>query len=336
MTVGTQPGTVTGATEAMNCQRAMRSAMANQLAVNEKVLIMGEDIADPPGGPLGTTKGLSLEFGAHRVRATPIAEQAIIGAAIGASMAGYRPIAEIMFCDFLAVCLDQIANHAAKLRYMSGGRTGVPITINTFVAGARFGAQHTQSLEGWLMHTPGIKVVMASNPYDAKGLLTSCILDDDPCVFIQSIPLLFAAKQDVPVDAYTVPLGQASIPRAGEDLSIVTYGSQVPIALGAAEALSAEGIEAEVVDLRSLVPLDVDTVLGSAAKTRRVIVTHTSTEFAGPGAELSSQIHEALYGDLAAPVARLGSPYAPMPFAPALPFLAGQDDLVKAARALCG
>jgi pyruvate/2-oxoglutarate/acetoin dehydrogenase E1 component len=320
----------------MNCQRAIRSAIENMLDADERVLVLGEDVADPPGGVIGTTKGLSTRFGTDRVRATPIAEQAIVGAAVGAALGGYRPIAEIMFCDFLAVCADQVMNHAAKLRYMSGGRTGVPITITTFVAGGRFGAQHTQSLEGWFMHMPGMKVVMPSNPYDAKGLLTSCIEDDDPCLFIQPLSLMFNVKQDVPVDAYRIPLGQAATCRRGDDLTIVTYGSLVPEALKAAETLAEAGVEAEVIDLRSLMPLDIETVLASAARTKRVLVAHTSTEFCGPGAEISSQIHEELFGELAAPVQRLGGPYSPMPFSPALPFYPEAADIAAAARRLAG
>ncbi|MGW4339766.1 alpha-ketoacid dehydrogenase subunit beta [Rhodococcus koreensis] len=320
--------------EVMNCQRAIREAMTEQLEADDRVLVLGEDVADPPGGVIGTTKGLSTRFGTARVRATPIAEQAIVGAAIGASLAGYRPIAEIMFCDFLAVAADQVGNHAAKLRYMSGGQTPVPITITTFVAGGRFGAQHTQSLEAWFMQTPGVKVVMPSNPYDAKGLLSSCIQDDDPCLFIQPLALMFNLKQHVPVAPYTVPIGVASVRREGRDVTIVAHGSQVPAALEAAEILATEGVDAEVIDLRSLVPLDIDTVLASAAKTGRVIVTHTATEFCGPGAEISSQVHEALFDELKAPVMRLGGPYAPMPFAPELSFHPVAADLVTAAHGL--
>lgn len=321
-------------TELMNCQRAIRSALENMLELDAQVLVLGEDVADPPGGVIGTTKGLSTKFGAHRVRATPISEQAIVGAAIGAALGGYRPVAEIMFCDFLAVCADQLANHAAKLRYMSGGRTGVPITITTFVAGGRFGAQHTQSMEAWFLHMPGLKVAYPSNPYDAKGLLTSCIQDDDPCLFIQPLDLMFSVKQQVPSGSFTVPLGQASVPRTGDDLTIITYGSLVPTALEAASTLAEQGVEAEVIDLRSLMPLDFDTVLASAAKTRRALVAHTATEFCGPGAEISSLIHEELYRQLAAPVMRVGGPYTPMPFSPHLPFLPETGDLVKAAQTL--
>ncbi len=323
-----------GTTEVMNCQRAIRSALEDQLATDDRVLVLGEDVADPPGGVIGTTKGLSTRFGTHRVRATPIAEQAIVGAAIGASLAGYRPVAEIMFCDFLAVTADQIGNHAAKLRYMSGGQTPVPITITTFVAGGRFGAQHTQSLEAWFMQMPGIKVVMPSNPYDAKGLLSACIQDDDPCLFIQPLSLMFNVKQDVPAEPYLIPLGVASVPRQGKDVTIIAHGSQVPAALEAAEQLAPEGVDVEVVDLRTLVPLDIDTVLSSAAKTGRVIVTHSATEFCGPGAEISSQIHEALFHQLKAPVTRIGGPYAPMPFAPEVEYHPVAADLVDAARTL--
>ena len=336
MTVQVESDQSAVAVQQMNCQRAIRSALDNQLEADGRVLVLGEDVADPPGGVIGTTKGLSTKFGADRVRATPIAEQAIVGAAIGASLVGYRPVAEIMFCDFLAVCADQVANHAAKLRYMSGGETSVPITITTFVAGGRFGAQHTQSLEGWFMQIPGIKIVMPSNPYDAKGLLISCIRDDDPCLFIQPLSLMFTGKQDVPVNPYTVPLGVAAVPREGTDLSIITYGYLVPEALKAADTLAADGISVEVVDLRSLVPLDIDTVLRSVGKTRRAIVTHGTTEFAGPGAELSAQIHEALFDRLTAPVMRVGGPYAPMPFSLDLPFLPAGEDLVRAARKLVG
>jgi pyruvate/2-oxoglutarate/acetoin dehydrogenase E1 component len=336
MTVQVESDQSAGVVQQMNCQRAIRSALDNQLEADGRVLVLGEDVADPPGGVIGTTKGLSTKFGADRVRATPIAEQAIVGAAIGASLVGYRPVAEIMFCDFLAVCADQVANHAAKLRYMSGGQTSVPITITTFVAGGRFGAQHTQSLEGWFMQIPGIKIVVPSNPYDAKGLLISCIRDDDPCLFIQPLSLMFTSKQDVPVNAYTVPLGVAAVPREGSDLSIITYGYLVPEALKAADTLAADGISVEVVDLRSLVPLDIDTVLRSVGKTRRAIVTHGTTEFAGPGAELSAQIHEALFDKLAAPVMRVGGPYAPMPFSLDLPFLPADEDLVRAARKMVG
>ncbi|WP_067674534.1 alpha-ketoacid dehydrogenase subunit beta [Nocardia miyunensis] len=336
MTVNELVTPIAVATEEMNCQRAVRSAMALALAAEPRVLVLGEDVADPPGGVIGTTKGLSTEFGPHRVRATPIAEQAIIGAAIGASLAGYRPIAEIMFCDFLAVCADQIANHAAKLRYMSGGETPVPITITTFVAGGRFGAQHTQSLEAWFMHTPGMKVVMPSNPADAKGLLASCIADDDPCLFVQPLALMFAPKQQVPVGDHFVPLGKASVIRPGSDVTIVAYGVQVPQAVAAAEELQAEGINAEVIDLRSLVPLDMPTVLASVARTRRVVITHGATQFCGPGAEIATQIYDELFGELAAPIARVAAPYAPMPFAPDMSYLPMGADIAASARKLFG
>jgi pyruvate/2-oxoglutarate/acetoin dehydrogenase E1 component len=318
----------------MTCQQAINSALDGEMRLDDSVIIIGEDIADPPGGVIGTTKGLSTTYGTDRVLATPIAEQAIIGAAIGASLGGYRPVAEIMFFDFLAVCADQFANHAAKLRYMSGGRTGVPITVMTVVAAGRFGAQHTSSIESWFMHVPGLKVVMPSSPWDTKGLLTSCIRDDDPCLFVQPLAMMFAPKQEIPVEPYTVPIGVASVLREGGDVTIVTYGSQVPGAMAAASTLADDGIDVEVIDLRTLLPLDMETVVRSARKTRRVIVAHNATEFLGPGAEISSQLHEQLWGELAAPVERLGGPFCPIPFSPDLNVFPSDSDLVRAARRL--
>jgi pyruvate/2-oxoglutarate/acetoin dehydrogenase E1 component len=294
---------------------AINAALDEAMAEDDHVILLGEDIADPAGGVMKATAGLSTKYGTHRVRATPIAEQAIVGAAIGASLAGYRPVAEIMLMDFFAVCMDQVANHAAKLRYMSGGRTNVPITIRTVAGGGRqFGAQHSQSLEGWMMHTPGLKVVVPSTPRDAKGLLRTCIADDDPCIFMESMALLYVPGP-VPTTAYTVPLGGADVRREGSDVSVVTWGRMVPEAVAAAETLAEDGTSVEVVDLRSLVPLDRDTVLSSVAKTRRAVVVHAAPQFAGPGAELAALIHHELWGELAAPVERLGAAYAPVPYA---------------------
>jgi pyruvate/2-oxoglutarate/acetoin dehydrogenase E1 component len=265
------------------------------------------------------TAGLSTKYGLDRVRPTPISEQAIVGAAIGASLAGMRPVAEIMINDFLAVCMDQVANHAAKLRYMSGGRTNVPITIRTLTAGnvGSFGAQHSQSLEAWLTHIPGLKVVFASTPADAKGLLTTCIEDDDPCVFFESMRLYFTPGQ-VPMGRHTIPLGLADVKREGSDLTILSYGWALAEALAAAEQLAEDGVSAEVVDLRSLVPLDRQTILNSVAKTRRALVTHSAVQFCGFGAELAALINSELHGDLAAPVARVGAKYSPIAFAQSL------------------
>jgi pyruvate/2-oxoglutarate/acetoin dehydrogenase E1 component len=294
---------------------AVKSALDIALGTDERVILLGEDIADPAGGVFKVTKGLSTKYGTDRVRATPIAEQAIIGAAIGAALGGLRPVAEIMFFDFVTVCMDQLVNHAAKLRYMSGGATPVPITVRTTIGSSRFGAQHAQELEAWFMHTPGLKVVMPSSPADAKALLLSCIFDPDPCLFIEHSALLFSPKEMVPTADVRIPLGQAAVKREGSDITVVTYGSQVREVLKASEQLTVEGIELEVIDLRSLVPLDMATVLHSVRKTRRAMVVHAATKFCGPGAEVASLITEELFMDLQGPVLRLGAGNTPIPFA---------------------
>jgi len=313
MTQTADPNIVTPSTPKLSLVAAVKQALDDALAADDKVILLGEDIADPAGGVMTATRGLSTKYGTKRVRATPIAEQGFVGAAIGAAMAGYRPVAEVMLMDFLAVCLDQVVNHAAKLRYMSGGRTNVPITIRTVAGGGgQFGAQHSQSLEAWLMHAPGLKVVVPSTPADAYGLLTSCIFDDDPCVFIEPIRLLFATG---PAGTVPIPLGKADVKRQGTDISLITWGWQVPEALAAAEALATEGTSVEVLDLRSLVPLDRDAVLSSVAKTGRALVVHAATQFSGPGAEIAAMIQHELWGQLTGPVERLGARYAPTPFA---------------------
>lgn len=294
---------------------AVNQALDYCMANDDKVILMGEDVADPAGGVIKATKGLSTKYGTHRVRATPIAETGFVGAAIGASLAGYRPVAEVMIMDFFAVCMDQVANHAAKLRYMTGGRTNVPITLRTLAGGGGgFGAQHSQSLEGWMMHIPGLKVVVPSTPADARGLLISSILDDDPVVFMETMRLAFTSGP-APVEISSIPLGQADVKREGTDVSILTWGWEVPESLAAAETLAGEGISVEVVDLRSLVPLDREAMFASVAKTKRALVAHSSVQFAGPGAEIASMIQKELWGTLAGPVERLGARYTPVPFA---------------------
>ena len=296
----------------ISMSRAINQALDQALAADPAVIILGEDVADPAGGALKLTRGLSTRYGATRVRDTPISETAIVGAAIGAALDGLRPVAEIMFMDFLMVCMDQVANHAAKLRYMSGGRTGVPLTIRTVVAAGRsFGAQHSQSLEAWLMHTPGINVVCPSTPADAKGLLTACIEDDDPCVFIETLALL-GVRGEVPDGRHVVPLGSATVRRPGSDATVISWGLTVT------SALDAIGGEVEVVDLRSLAPLDRDAILDSVSRTRRAVVAHAAVGVAGPGAEIASVITSELWGTLARPVTRLGAAPAPVPFAPEL------------------
>ncbi|MGH3633070.1 MAG: alpha-ketoacid dehydrogenase subunit beta [Mycobacterium sp.] len=335
MSTMTETSTTAGDTAQMTMAVAMNSALDLALAGDERVILLGEDIADPAGGVFKVTKGLSTKYGTERVRATPIAETAIVGAAVGAALAGYRPVAEVMFMDFLTECLDQIANHAAKLRYMSGGGSTVPVTIRSCVGEQRFGAQHTQTLESWFMHTPGIKVVMHATPYDAKGLLATCIADDDPCLYIENVRLAYTQKQEIPVGEYRIPLGSADIKRSGRDVSVISYGPAVHTALAAADELAGEGVEVEVADLRSLVPLDMDTVLESVARTRRAVVLHDAHTFCGPGAEIAAQLGDRLFGQLAAPVKRLGAGYSPAPYAPSgLGFLPTADELTALIRDL--
>jgi 2-oxoisovalerate dehydrogenase E1 component len=309
-------GDLSGERKTMSMVEAIRDAQHIAMTNNPEVFILGEDVGDPPGGVFGTNKGLQNEFGPNRVRPTPIAEQAIIGAALGASIAGMRPIAEIMFTDFFGVCLDQIANHAAKQRYMSGSATHAPMTIRVQTGGGvgGFGAQHSQSTEAWLLHTPGIKVVYPSNPLDAKGLLLSAIDDPDPVVMLESMKLLFTQKAEVPLGDYRIPLGVASTKREGTDISLISYGWQVQQCLEAAEVLAKEGVSAEVIDLRSLVPIDYSRILDSVKKTGRALVVHAAVEFCGLGAEICSTINEELWGTLKSPAIRFGAEYAPMAY----------------------
>lgn len=315
--------------------QALGSALDDALSRDPSVILLGEDIADPSGGVFKVSAGLSTKYGADRVRATPISEQAIVGAAVGAAIAGMKPVAEIMLMDFLAVCLDQVSNHAAKLRYMSGGQTTVPLTIRCAAgAGMQFGAQHSEMLEAWLTHVPGLKVVVPSNPADAKGLLTAAIFDPDPVVVVEQSLLYFAPPQPVPVGHHVVPLGSAATVRPGGDVTLISYGRQVHTALAAAEQLAQESIDAEVIDLRSLVPLDERTVLESVARTRHAVVIHEAVRRGGYGAELAALITENLFDELGAPVARVAGPDTPVPFAKVLEdaFVPGEGAIVAAAK----
>jgi acetoin:2,6-dichlorophenolindophenol oxidoreductase subunit beta len=314
---------------------ALNEALADALERDPKVLVFGEDVVDNPhGGVFGVTNGLSTKYG-NRVRSTPISEQAILGAGIGAAIAGMRPVAEIMLFNFMTVAMDMLTNHAAKLRYMSGGQTGVPLTVRTAAgAGKGFGAQHSEMLESWLTHIPGLKVVVPSTPADAKGLLTACIFDDDPCVVIEQHHLYFSSKGEVPVGHHVVPLGKADIKRPGSDVTVVTYGRQVHDALLAAAVLAEEGVSVEVLDLRSLTPLDYRAVLDSVARTRRVVVAHEAVRRGGLGAEIAAMINEELFGELDAPVIRVGAPFVPIPYAANLEslYLPGPAEIEKGIR----
>ncbi|WP_226631899.1 alpha-ketoacid dehydrogenase subunit beta [Novosphingobium profundi] len=326
-------------TSKMNSLQAVNAALHQAMAADDKVLVLGEDIADPEGGGVtGATAGLSTKFGGERVRSTPISEQAIIGAAIGAALAGYKPVAEIMLMNFTTVAMDMIFNHAAKLRFMSGGQTSVPITIRTLTgAGWQTAGQHADHLEGWYAHAAGIKVVAPSNPVDYKGLLLSCIEDPDPCIFIESAGSLFVPAE-VPDDQGPIPLGKARVVQEGSDLTIVTWSSQTVRAQMALPALAEAGLSVELIDLRTISPWDRETVLASVRKTGRLLVAHEAVRDFGPGAEIAATVSEELFGDLKAPVRRLGAPKCPVPFAKVLEdaYIVQPDQMVAAAQALMG
>jgi pyruvate dehydrogenase E1 component beta subunit len=299
----------------INFSQAVNMAIDEAMALDPSVIMLGEDVADREGGGVfKTSAGLSTKYG-DRVRSTPIAEQAIMGAAVGAAVAGMRPIAEIMLMNFITVAMDQLVNHAAKLRFMSGGQTSVPLTVVTVTgAGAGTGGQHADMYEAWLAHVPGLKVATASNPADAKGLLLSCILDDDPCVFISNSPTLWTTGP-APEPGYRVPLGKANVVREGSDVTLIGYGRAIMDALPVAAKLADQGISVEVVDLRTIMPMDIDTMVRSAAKTRRVVVVHEAVKSFGVGAEIAARLQEKLFGQLLAPIQRIGAAHTPVPFA---------------------
>lgn len=294
---------------------AINRALADAMEADGTVLLLGEDVADPEdGGIVGVTKGLSSRFGEQRVRSTPIAEQAIIGAAIGVSLAGYKPVAEIMLMNFTTVAMDMIVNHAAKLRYMSGGQTNVPIVIRTMTGtGFASGGQHSDYLEAWFAHTAGLKVVAPSNPADAYGLMRAAIDDADPVLFIENLPSYWQSG-DAPETGAVVPIGKATIVREGSDVTIVTYSRIVNEAVSAAQQIEAAGFSAEIIDLRTIAPWDRQTVFASVAKTGRCVITHEAVTEFGVGAEIAATLQSEFFGKLKAPVDRVGAPFAPVPF----------------------
>lgn len=317
---------------------ALNWAMDDALSQDEAVLIFGEEVADPEGGGImKATNGLSTKYG-DRVRSTPISEMAFMGAAVGSAISGYRPVVEIMLMNFLSVCMDQVTNHAAKLRFMSGGQTHVPLTIRTMTGcGYGVGGQHSDYLEAWFCHTPGMKVVIPSNPADAYGLLLSSIFDEDPVLFVENTGW-YGIKGPAPERGQRIPLGKAQIVREGNDVSIIGYGRAMFDAPPVAEKLAEDGIEAEIIDLRTVAPLDMDTILTSVAKTGRAVIVHEAVRSFGVGAEISSRIHEALFSELKAPVQRVGSKDCPVPFSNALEsaFVYSQDELADTVRGTMG
>ena len=316
-------------------REAVSTALREALSEDPRVFVAGEDIG-PYGGAYAVTKGLTEEFGPERVRDSPLSESVIVGGGVGAAMAGLRPIVEIMTINFTLLAMDQIVNHAAKMRYMSGGQLSVPLIIRTVTGGgAQVAATHSQSFEGWYASVPGLKVVTPSTPYDVLGLFRSCREEEDPVMFVEHI-LLYGDRGEVPEDSYKVPLGSADVKRRGSDVTIVSYSRMVLVALAAAQQLSQEGIEAEVVDLRCLRPLDMETVLESVQKTHRALVVEEVWKTGGFGAEVVAQVHEHAFDFLDAPVLRVSGEEVPMPYSRPLEQAAIPDPerVVSAAKSL--
>ena len=313
--------------------KAITTTLADSMRADDRVFVLGEDVAE--GGPYTATAGLAEEFGVGRVINTPISEAAITGVAIGAAQSGMRPVLEIMFIDFITLALDQLVNGAAKAHFMSGGQLTVPMVLRTQGgAGQRGAAQHSQSLESWLTHVPGLKVVMPSRPVDAAGLLAGAIADPNPVVFIENKTLYFR-KGDVPDGPVSVAIGEAVTLRTGDDVTIVALSGLVHDALAAADVLASEhGIEAEVIDPRTLVPLDLATIVDSVRRTGRLVVAHEAVQHGGFGAEIAAQVQAEAFDYLDAPIERVGAPFAPIPLSPPLEdaYLPGVEELVAAAR----
>jgi len=307
--------------------------LKEEMQRDPSLMLIGEDIGRY-GGIFGVTKGLLEEFGPHRVRSTPISESAIIGSALGAAMTGIRTVAEIMYIDFTTCAMDQIVNQVAKMRYMSGGKAKIPLVIRTQGGGGRGNAaQHSQSLEALFLHIPGLKIVMPSTPYDARGLLKTAMRDDNPVMFIEH-KLLYATKGSIPDGEYLIPFGQADIKRRGKDVTIVATSYMVTKVLKAAELLAKEGIEVEVIDLRTLVPLDLETTLQSIRKTNRAVIVHEGCRRGGIGAEMASTITEEAFDYLDAPIERVGSLDVPIPYSEPLEnaVIPGEKEIVMAVR----
>ncbi|HTX31545.1 MAG TPA: alpha-ketoacid dehydrogenase subunit beta [Solirubrobacteraceae bacterium] len=295
---------------------AVNQTLARAMREDERVIVLGEDVAE--GGPYTVTAGLAEEFGVGRVRNTPISEGAVCGVAIGAAQSGLRPVVEIMFIDFITLALDQLANQAAKAHFMSGGQLTVPLVLRTQGgAGERSGAQHSQSLEAWLTHIPGLKVVMPGCAADAAGLLMTAIADPNPVVFVENKALYFR-REELTEDPPPVAIGEARVLREGTDLTIVATSRLRHEALRAAEWLAEDGIEAEVIDPRALVPLDLETLAGSVRRTGRAVVAHEAVTAGGFGAEIAARIGEATFECLEAPIQRVGAPFTPVPVSPPL------------------
>ncbi|MBO9354634.1 alpha-ketoacid dehydrogenase subunit beta [Bordetella petrii] len=315
---------------------AINRALSECMEEDPTVFVFGEDIAEA-GGPFGVTRGLHARFGSDRIRDTPISEAAMANAAVGAALSGLKPVLEIMFMDFMTLTMDALVNQAAKARFMFGGQTSVPLVVRTpHGGGISAGPQHSQCLEAWFAHIPGLKVVCPSNPADAYGLLKSSIQDPDPVIFVEN-KALYAAKGEVPDDAGPIPLGRARLARAGRDLTVVTYGATVAKVEQAARALAEQGIEAEILDLRTIQPWDEQAVLASLKRTHRLLIVHEAVEAFGVGAEIAARMADIGFDELDAPIVRVAAPFVPVPFAPSLEtqYQPQEADIIAAARKLC-
>ncbi len=316
---------------------AINEALAQLMRADPNVFIAGEDVG-LYGSVFGVTRGLMKEFGENRVVDTPIAESGIMGLGLGAAATGLRPIIDIMFMDFIGVCMDEVVNQIAKMKYMFGGKATLPLTIHTMAGGGMsMAAQHSQSLEAWFCHVPGLKVVMPSGPYEAKGLMIAAVRDDNPVIVVNTKTLL-GLQADVPEEMYEIPLGKAHVVRPGSNFTIIATGRMVGESMKAAEELAADGLDVEVIDPRTLQPFDTETCVASVRKTHRALVAHEAVRFGGIGAEIAAQIQEEAFDSLDAPVGRVGAPFAPVPFSPALEkqYIPNADRIVAEVRRLLG
>jgi acetoin:2,6-dichlorophenolindophenol oxidoreductase subunit beta len=317
--------------------QAINEAMAQLMEEDPSIFVAGEDVA-LYGGVFGTSRGLMERFGPERVIDTPIAESGIVGMGMGAAATGLRPIIEIMFMDFMTVCMDELVNQAAKMKYMFGGKATLPLTIRTMAGGGMsMAAQHSQSLEAWFCHVPGLKVVMPSGPYEAKGLLVAAVRDNNPVIVVEN-KLLLGRSAEVPEELYEIELGKANVVREGTNFTIVATGRMVGESLAAAEKLVEDGLDVEVIDPRTLQPLDTETLVNSLKKTHRAIVVHEAVRFAGMGAEIAAQLQEEGFDYLDAPIGRVGAPFAPVPFSPPLEkaYFPNADTIVAEVRRILG
>jgi acetoin:2,6-dichlorophenolindophenol oxidoreductase subunit beta len=314
-------------------REAIREALREEMRRDDRAFVMGEDVA-VYGGLFKVTEGLLAEFGPERIFDTPLSESVLVGAAVGASLMGMRPIVEVMFADFTTVAMDAIVNHAAKVNYMSGGETPAPLVLRmAYGAGPRWGSHHTQSVESWIANVPGLTIVMPATPYDAKGLMKAAIRTQNPVIFLEH-KLLYGKKGEVPEGEYIVPIGKAEIKRPGNAVTVVASGLMLDRALGAARTLADEGISAEVIDLRSVQPLDEETILASVEKTGRLVIVHEAPVRGGFGGEIAAVVANKGLGFLDAPIERVGAPWTPVPFGQVLvnAYVPKEDDIIRAVR----